>query len=136
MRTDGPTRVLLLDDDLRYLELVQLMLEAEGFEVHTDTSGARLMAKISQQKPDVVVLDIMMGEHNGIELARQVRASEVGAKIPILFVSAWTGRPDNRMPANTTRLFKPFTQSEICGAIRSILTKAENVGATEERSDV
>lgn len=125
-------RVLLVDDDSRYLELVEMMLESEHLVVQTECDGERLRDHALKFRPDVIVIDIMLQQRNGIELANQLRQSEEFAETPIIFVSAWTGRAEHKPPRNSMRLFKPFSQSDLVNAINSALQVGSEIGDAHE----
>lgn len=113
----------MLDDDDRYLELLRLMLDCEGYEVITSTSAEKFGELMELHRPDAVVIDVLMGEHNGIELAqRYIECTEL-IRVPIVFMSAWTGAGDLQLPSNSSRIYKPFTQSELVNAIEENLSR-------------
>lgn len=110
-----------MDDDPRYLDLLKMMLEDDGYEVVTGTNGNDLSQLVTQHSPSVIVLDVLLGDQNGVALAHDLRQSLVATDIPIIFVSAWTGARDIKLPKHSFRVFKPFTRSEIVGVIEQAL---------------
>lgn len=127
-----PTRVLMVDDDSRYLELMELILLSEGMEVVTATDGTALEELIRMHRPHVVVLDILMQHENGIELALAYRRASRSDEIPIVFVSAWTGAGEIELPCNSSRLFKPFAPSELIDAIENAHSVKETLVGNNE----
>lgn len=119
--------ILLVDDDSRYLELVEMMLMVEGYSVICECDGESLLESTLENMPDIIVMDIMLGRLNGIELAHALRRSDKSADIPIVFASAWTGRGETKLPRNSARLFKPFTQSELVATIHALLDVTNTV---------
>lgn len=115
------TKILMIDDDTRYLDLMQMLLEGDGYEVIVSPNGLELSRLIERHRPDVVVLDVVIGEHNGIDLANSYLQSENSLPLPIVFVSAWTGVGVYKLPKNSLKLFKPFTHSELVSQIRRSL---------------
>jgi len=83
-----PGRILLIDDDPRYLELTADMLRGEGFEVILAASGAEGITAVETEAPDIVLLDLMMPEVNGFEVVAHLRAQPETADIPIVIVTA------------------------------------------------
>lgn len=79
--------VLCVDDDSAGLTLRKMMLESEGYEVHTASSGAEGLALLQAQKFDAIVLDYQMPSMNGAEFARMVRES--GCELPIVLLSGY-----------------------------------------------
>jgi CheY-like chemotaxis protein len=85
---NGPGRVLVVDDNAKVVELVATVLEAEGFRVTRAYGGAEAIAAARGSRPDLVILDLMMPEVSGFEVARALRESEHTARIPILVLTA------------------------------------------------
>ncbi len=110
-------KVLMIDDDMRYLEILKIMLEDDGYEVHTATNGTELDKLIDLHEPDVVLMDVLMGTENGLVLAHDHRQKAMSSKTPFIFISAWTGVKDIPLPTNSLRLFKPFSHSELVRAV-------------------
>lgn len=116
-------RVLVIDDDPRYLDLLQFTLEAEGFEVCLAQSAAEGMNQAVAGRPDVIVTDVAMPDMDGYVLAAGLKADARTAEIPLIFVTArgleadrWTGRS---MGA-AEYLTKPFSIAELVQRIRNI----------------
>jgi DNA-binding response OmpR family regulator len=81
-------RILAVDDDKDILEVLQLILEDSGYEVVTLTDGQFLFDRIKQHRPDLIILDIMLGNFDGRELCRSVKAKKETHNIPIILLSA------------------------------------------------
>jgi CheY-like chemotaxis protein len=88
-------RILLVDDDDMIREVAQLTLEAVGgYEVLTATGGAEGVAKASAERPDAILLDMMMPGMDGPTTAAQLRACDATCDIPIVLLTAKIGAPD------------------------------------------
>ena len=87
-------RVLAVDDDPTILRLLQVNLEMEGHEVLTAEDGHSALAVIRAERPDVVLLDVMMPEMDGFQVCESVRADPDIADTPIVFVSARAQQAD------------------------------------------
>src|SRR3970040_3177633 len=85
MEDRASPRVLVVDEEPHIVELVRYTLQQEGFAVSVATSGREALARVASDRPDLVVLDIMLPELDGIEVCRQIRAEARG---PLLFVHA------------------------------------------------
>ena len=81
-------RILAVDDDKDILEVLQFILEDSGYEVDTLTDGNFLMDKIRERNPNLILLDIMLGNMDGRELCKNVKRLEATNKIPIILISA------------------------------------------------
>jgi Lrp/AsnC family transcriptional regulator for asnA, asnC and gidA len=87
----SPPRVLVVDDDPDFVEFVQLTLSEEGFEVSTAGSGEEALASMRVNRPDLVIMDVMMqGVLDGIQTARAMRTDGDLRDVPILMVSSIT----------------------------------------------
>src|SRR3990172_12935253 len=78
-------RVLVVDDERHIVELVRYNLQQEGFAVSVAYDGRQALARVAEDRPDLVVLDIMLPELDGIEVCRQIREQSL---IPILMLTA------------------------------------------------
>jgi DNA-binding response OmpR family regulator len=83
-------KILLVDDDMDTLRLVGLMLQRQGYEVRAANSGPQALSMIQTEQPDLILLDIMMPDMDGYEVARRLRANEATTEIPIIMFSAKT----------------------------------------------
>jgi DNA-binding response OmpR family regulator len=81
-------RILAVDDDKDILEVLQLILEDSGYEVETLADGHFLFDSIEKHHPDLIILDIMLGNMDGRELCRSVKAKLETKKIPVILLSA------------------------------------------------
>jgi DNA-binding response OmpR family regulator len=81
-------RILAVDDDKDILEVLQFILEDSGYEVDTLTDGHFLMEKIRDSNPDLILLDIMLGNMDGRELCKDVKRLEATHNIPVILISA------------------------------------------------
>ncbi|HSK22972.1 MAG TPA: response regulator [Egicoccus sp.] len=86
--------MLAVDDDPTILRLLQVNLEMEGHEVLTAEDGHSALAVIRAERPDVVLLDVMMPEMDGFQVCESVRADPDIADTPIVFVSARAQQAD------------------------------------------
>src|SRR5215469_3775069 len=81
----SPQKVLVVDDEDHILELARLYLSREGYQIETVTDGAQALARFSQTKPDLVVLDIMLPNVDGLTICREIRKS---SQVPIIMLTA------------------------------------------------
>src|SRR3954451_17137023 len=82
-------RVLVVDDEEHITELVAMGLGYNGFEVERAATGRAALEAIERRRPDLVVLDVMMPDLDGFEVARRLRRNEgAGSHIPIIFLTA------------------------------------------------
>ena len=120
-------RILAVDDNEDILEVIKLILEDYGYEVSTLTEGNMLLEKISEEKPDLILLDIMLGNMDGRELCKVVKSTEGTKNIPVILVSASHNLSDRFKPCDSPNDFlaKPFDINELVDIVRAhILTAA------------
>jgi putative two-component system response regulator len=119
-------KILLVEDDSPLLEVLQSILEAEGYEVFPSVNGKQALDQFVLHKPDLIVSDIMMPEMNGYELLECVRSLPDGITVPFLFLSARTERSDvdrARSLGVDDYLFKPFDAPELINAVKARLDR-------------
>jgi DNA-binding response OmpR family regulator len=121
-------KILLVDDDLDTLKLVGLMLERQGYEVHAASSGSQALGILEKTMPDMILLDIMMPEMDGYEVARRVRANPRTADIPIIMFTA-KGQVDDKVMGFEVGaddyLTKPTQPRELIAHIKAVLSRSK-----------
>lgn len=81
-------KIIIVDDDRETREMLTLAMELEGFEVREAANGLRLISTLEVDRPDAIVLDVMMSWINGFELCRAIKQNVDFRDIPVIFVSA------------------------------------------------
>lgn len=129
-------KILAVDDEHSIRKLVSVTLEGRGFEVDTAADGEEALAKIASDKPDLVVLDIMMPKMDGWEVARRMRADDSTKAIPIIFLSA-AGRFESQLQGfesgSQDYVTKPFTPSELADVVAATLNPEQHDKVLHER---
>jgi DNA-binding response OmpR family regulator len=129
--------ILAVDDEAPVLRSVKRVLEKAGFTVITANSGQEALDMIAKQKPDLVVLDIIMPDMDGLEVCRRIRADPFTAKLPIMFLTA-KGRPSDVAQGldagGDDFLTKPFEVLELPARVRALLRRAPG-GLLDAQSD-
>jgi len=129
--------ILAVDDDEQVLISIQQLLEGAGHTVTTASSGREALDQLARQRPELIVLDIIMPEMDGIEVCRHVRADPFLSKLPILFLTA-KGRPQDVAQGldagGDDYLVKPFEVVELPARIRALLRRAPG-GTLDTDSD-
>lgn len=83
-----PKKILAVDDDPDIVEVIKIILEDEGYEVSTLTSGRNVLNIISSIRPDLILLDVMLGGMDGREICRSIKSHSIFKYIPIVMISA------------------------------------------------
>jgi DNA-binding response OmpR family regulator len=117
-------RIIIVDDDRDTREMLTLALELEGFEVGQAANGLRLISAMHVDRPDVILLDVMMSWIDGFELCRAIKKNATFADIPVIFISARRSAEDEKtgLTAGAIAYFsKPIDMDQLVGRIREIL---------------
>ena len=123
MPADVP-RVLAVDDEQHIRELVHMGLAMHGFEVIEAATGRAALTAIEVQRPDLVVLDVMLPDLDGFEVIRLMR--EGGARTPVVFLTARDGTDDKIRGltlGGDDYVTKPFSLEELTARIRAVLRR-------------
>jgi two-component system, OmpR family, response regulator MprA len=124
MRAATATRVLVVDDEPAVREALRRALALEGYDVDLAENGAEALRKVSAAEPDLVVLDVLMPEVDGIAACRRLRSE--GNRVPVLMLTARAGigdRVDGLDAGADDYLVKPFALEELLARIRALLRR-------------
>lgn len=88
MATQAPKKILIVEDEADIAQLVKLYLEKDGFRTMAATTGAEGLKLIKTDCPNMVILDLMLPEIDGLEVCKKVRATPDTAWLPILMLTA------------------------------------------------
>lgn len=108
--------ILSIDDDPITLKLLHRILTLAGYQVITAQSGAQAFNILSQTKPDLILLDIMMSGMNGYQVCSKIQENEALAYIPVIFVTALNSEPDKKKAfavGGVDYITKPFSKADI-----------------------
>ena len=122
-----PEKILIVDDDLDTLRLVGLMLQRQGYQIIAATNGEQGLTKAFQEKPDLILLDVMMPDMDGYEVTRRLRKNPTTAKTPVLMFTAKTQLDDKVTGFEVGAddyLTKPTHPSELQAHVKSLLLRA------------
>ncbi len=123
---ERPERVLVVDDDSDIVRFVEMNLRFEGFDVVVAGDGPQALAEIGQRRPDLVLLDVMMPELDGVEVTRRIRADPLTAGLPVIMLTA-KGLGADRVAGLTAGaddyIIKPFDTLELVARVRSTLRR-------------
>jgi len=129
------SKILVVDDTPANLDLFSQILESEGYEVSFSTNGKQALELASLARPDLILLDIMMPEMDGIETCRRLKSLTDIKEIPVVFITAKTDRKDVaegfRVGA-VDYISKPVQHEEVCARVRCHLKNQALVKARDE----
>ena len=128
--TGKPTTILFVEDELNLAEIVKESLESRGFEViHHATATAGLEAYYSQ-RPDMLILDVMLPDADGFAMARQIRATDMDT--PVIFLTSKSLPQDvvtGFESGGNDYLRKPFSMEELVVRIKALTSKSRTLFA-------
>ena len=119
--------ILIVDDEARIRDVVQYALEKEGYEVTTAPDGSAALTRLAKGGVDLVVLDILMPELDGLAVCRRMRENPATARTPIIFLSSRAEEVDriNGLEmGGDDYVSKPFSPRELGSRVKAVLRRA------------
>lgn len=119
-------KILVVDDELDICEILQYNLETEGFEVMTVNSAEEAL-ELPLHEFALILLDVMMGEMSGFQMARKIKDNPITAEIPIIFITALEGEDNLVKGLNIGAddyIAKPLSMKEVKARVRAVLRRA------------
>ncbi len=127
--TESKQRSLVVDDEPSIVDAVATSLRYEGFEVDEAVTGRSALASAQDHPPDLIVLDVMLPDLDGLEVTRRLRAD--GVRVPVLFLTAKDSL-DDKLAGLTVGgddyVTKPFSLAEVIARVRVILRRVADSG--------
>ncbi len=120
-----PHRILVVDDEPNIVDVISMALRFQGFEVQSAGTGAEALAAVAQFKPHLMVLDIMLPDMEGFDVAQRLGAQR--AQVPIIFLTARDATEDKvrgLTSGGDDYVTKPFSLEELVARIRTILRRS------------
>ena len=118
-------RILVVDDEPNIVDVVSMALRFQGFEIESAGTGAAALSKVTSFRPHLIVLDVMLPDMEGFDVAQRLGAQR--ARVPIIFLTA-RDATDDKIRGLTLGgddyVTKPFSLEELVARIRSILRRA------------
>jgi len=114
-------KVMVIDDSKTIRRTAETLLKKVGCEVITATDGFEALAKIADNHPDIIFVDIMMPRLDGYQTTALIKNNKVFQKTPVIMLSSKDGlfdRARGRIVGSEQYLTKPFTKEELLGAIK------------------
>ena len=128
------TRVLVVDDEAGIVEFVATALRYEGFDVAVANDGRSALEQVTSFRPELVVLDVMLPDLDGFEVARRLVAD--GSRVPIVFLTARDATEDKVRGltlGGDDYVTKPFSLDELLARVRSVLRRTRGNGEVPNR---
>ncbi|MBI5822414.1 MAG: response regulator [Chloroflexi bacterium] len=128
-------KILIIDDDVDTLRLVGLMLQRQGYNISAASNGSQGLAKALEERPDLILLDVMMPDMDGFEVTRRLRKNPATVSIPILMFTAKTQLDDKVTGFEVGAddyLTKPTHPTELQAHVKALLVRAAQKEAGRE----
>ena len=134
---DPKPYVLAVDDEEHITELVAMALGFNGFEVERAATGRAALTAVEKRRPDLIVLDVMLPDLDGFDVARRLRQGERGGtRIPVIFLTARDATADKveglRLGVDDY-VTKPFSIEELVERVKAVLRRAGGAGPGEHK---
>lgn len=121
--------IMVVDDNPDIITIVRTILEGKGFNVLSASSGAECLETLKSQKPDLIVLDIMMPEMDGLEVLTRLKAMSEFSNVPVVLLTAKVQYEDvlggYKLGADYY-ITKPFTSTQLINGINLLLGENKN----------
>jgi DNA-binding response OmpR family regulator len=121
-----PEKILIVDDDVDTLRLVGLMLQRQGYQITAASNGTQALSLAQAEKPDLIILDVMMPDLDGYEVTRRLRSNPGTAAIPIIMFTA-KSQVDDKVTGFEVGaddyLTKPTQPRELFAHVKAVLAR-------------
>jgi two-component system cell cycle response regulator len=126
-------RILLIDDDTKLTDLLQLVFESKGFGVTIANSGIQALESLETELPEAVLLDLMMPGMSGLEVCQRIRANPRTSAVPVVVLTAKSGiesKQELLKAGATDYLVKPVPLNDLVSRIGALVTDTGPPAAT------
>ena len=121
-------KILVVDDEINITQILEFSIGAEGYEVITASNGEEAIDKARREKPDLIILDIMMPRIDGYEACRILKSNPLTKNIPVVLLTAKGRDIDKRLGYEvgaTDYIIKPFSPNKLIDRIHELLSCAK-----------
>ena len=120
-------KILICDDDLGILEVMQMMLEMEGFTILTESNSTNLINDIRTFQPDLLLMDLWMPVLSGDQLLKTIRSTKDIEALPVIILSASVDGNDIAHKAGADNFIsKPFELDHLANVVKEVLKESQN----------
>jgi DNA-binding response OmpR family regulator len=124
--TNGPTKILITEDEQELRQMLKLTMESAGYQVVTANNGREALERLNSDLPDVVLMDVMMPEMNGFDAMRKIKENPSTAHIPVVMLTALDDDASTAKGwkmGTSLYLKKPFVPGQLISYIQLILDR-------------
>jgi len=126
--------IYAVDDERDILELLEMSLIKAGYNVRTFEDGSSMLLALQHQQPDLLILDLMLPDMDGVDICRKIRQDKQSAWIPILMLTARSDETDKVLGLEfgaDDYMTKPFSPRELMARIKAILRRGNQIAEGE-----
>jgi len=128
MTTKAGKKILIVEDEKDILQLVKLYLEKEGYRTCTATTGLEGLKQVKTEHPDLIILDLMLPEMDGIEVCKRIRSDRETARIPMIMLTAKAEESDTIIGLELGAddyVTKPFSPKALVARVKSLFRRLD-----------
>jgi len=119
------TRILIIDDDPDVRTVMNILMKKQGYEVETASQREEAIRKLSEFKPSVILLDVLLSGTDGRELCREIKSTESMKDVPVLMISAHPGAGENIASYGADEFItKPVNTEALLAKLQRLTAKA------------
>jgi len=125
-KTKEKIDILLVDDEKDFVDAVRSLLEERGFNVRSANDGVRALEMVTENTPDLILLDIVMPKMDGIAFLKKLKAQEKTSKIPVIILTVRDGQANRNIGLEAGAyeyISKPYDSIALLRQVRNILEK-------------
>ena len=134
MGTSGHKKILVVEDEQDILQLITLYLEREGFHTITAMNGLEALKKVTENKPSLVILDLMLPEMDGLEVCKRLRSVPDTAMLPIIMLTAKAEESDTIVGLELGAddyVTKPFSPKTLVARVKALLRRIDQTPSND-----
>ena len=115
-------KVMIVDDDRTMNSLLQTLLELDGFSVVLCPRGDEVLSTAAAQKPDVILMDLHIGEADGVDLLRQIRQHPELKSLPVVMSSGMDREDECKAAGANAFVLKPYPPDQLSSTLKKVLS--------------
>jgi DNA-binding response OmpR family regulator len=137
MSSRTPKKILIVEDETDIAQLVKLYLEKEGFRANVAKSGVEALTFLKSERPDLVILDLMLPEIDGIEVCKKIRNALDTALLPIIMLTAKAEESDTIVGLELGAddyVTKPFSPKALVARVKALFRRLDRESSDQQSS--
>ena len=123
-------KIRIVEDDADIVEMIEYNLQKEGYETISALTGSKALSLARKKAPDLIILDLMLPDLDGLEICKELRSDKLTSKVPIIIVSAKSQETDKVVGLELGAddyVTKPFSPRELIARVKAVLRRQAHV---------